>query len=243
MGRAVTFDHTGNVWEWNGTAASASPTLAAAGSMNGEWNAPATFNRTTFRRPSAGASASSQSRSSVAAGHDHLARRVDVGDRQPAPFGSAPGGNLLCLFQARPEQRRHARRLEIGGVGHGLAAFGDHRQRIVEVDRSRRGQGRVLPQRVTGRRRRQAREPRPDLLPQGVARAQTGPVERARCGSGSPPSPAGRPPPTTIRARGRPGGRADRARSANRSAPMPGNWLPCPGKRTANDTVRSTRSR
>ncbi len=38
----------------------------------------------------------------VAAGHDHLTRGVDVGDREPAPLGAADCGNLLRLFQTRP---------------------------------------------------------------------------------------------------------------------------------------------
>ena len=117
-----------------------------AGPMNGVWNAPETgsgmpaWRRAPWRRRW-------PRRPPRRPGDDDLARRVEVGD--PDVVVDAVAGALDEVV-VEPEDGGHRALLGLGADLHGLATFVHQLHRVVEVERARRGECRILAKAVAG---------------------------------------------------------------------------------------------
>ena len=86
------------------------------------------------------------------AGQDELPGRVVVGHDEPEPLRERAHRRLLAA-----QDRDHPAGLQRRGRGHGVRALVDEAQRVLELERARRHERRVLPERVARRRGRVGR--------------------------------------------------------------------------------------
>ncbi len=93
--------------------------------MNGEWKAPATLSRTTFRSPWFEPFGIKPVEVIHSPGNDNLTGRVDVGHEEPAARLAASQGDCFGLVELGAEQRCHSRWFLVGGSSHRSSPFGD----------------------------------------------------------------------------------------------------------------------
>ncbi len=140
-GAALAQEKTGKAGSAISTSSSAARNGSAAGSIAGEWNAPATSRRMT-RVLRSFATASVLSSASMRAGEDDLAGRVVVGDGDAAGLGDLPR-----VLEARADEGQHR---AVAGLAHQAAAQDDELERVVALEHAGGDERGQLAERVAG---------------------------------------------------------------------------------------------